>query len=124
MLNRVILAGLLLFVSLPAMAQPEPPSKTAFRAWDACVGESAQEYADMFGAMSMNDDKLDKALEDCWDEEFNYQETVRRNPELSDAAMNGLFDARKAEIRAKWRGVYVKNGIRNRAAATQAGVHK
>lgn len=109
-MRMLIMSGLLALVALPAAAQTQMlPSQAALKTWDECVGASAQDYVDMFGAVSMDDDKLNKAVEDCWDEEYKYQQAVKQNPELSDGVMDELFIAKKAEIRSKWYDVYVKN---------------
>lgn len=105
-----IISALFALAAVPALAQSQAlNTKAQLAAWDRCVGENAQDYADMFGAVSMDGDKLDKAVEDCWDEEYKYEETIKQNPSLSDGAMDELVAARKAEIRSKWFDAYVKN---------------
>jgi|GEM_PF-3764907 len=105
-----LMMSVVALAAVPALAQSQAVSTRAqLAAWDQCVGASAQDYVDMFGAVSMDADKMDKALEDCWDEEHKYLETVKQNPELSDGVMNELVAARKAEIRGKWFDVYVTN---------------
>lgn len=107
---RVFLLGsVFVLTSASAFAQATivPPS---VQAWDQCVGESAQDYVDMFGAVSMDADKMDKAVEDCWDEEFRFsQELKQERPDLSDSTIANTVAAQRADIRGKWYAHYVTN---------------
>lgn len=101
-------------LSSAAFAQGKPDTPTAL-AWDRCVGENAQDYADMFGAVSMRDgEDIDKAVEDCWDYEYEFSQNLKASqPRLSDNTIDGLVHERKMQIRNKWEAFYAKGARGN-----------
>jgi hypothetical protein len=97
-------------LSFTSLAVAAPNGEPSVKTWDSCVGENAQDYADMFGRVSVDADKIDKAVEDCWDIEYRFTQAMKAaQPQLSQSELNQAVEDRKAQIRNKWLAAYAKS---------------
>lgn len=94
-MRRLLLTCFTVFLTVPAFAQTDP----LFDAWDACVASNTADYAQMFGAVSIDDEDLSKALEDCYEAENAY---AKAHPGISVAEMA----QKRAQLRAKYLAKY------------------
>jgi len=99
--SLLLSTSLILLIS-PALAQPAAilvPDDPAYTAWDKCVGENTADYAEMFGAVSIDDEDVTNAMGDCYDSEIAYREA---HPGVPDT----IVTQHKDELKSKWIAFY------------------
>ncbi|HEY8963591.1 MAG TPA: hypothetical protein VIN59_03910 [Alphaproteobacteria bacterium] len=86
---------LLTLIGVPAWAQ----SDAAYQTWDKCIGENTADYAEMFGAISIDEKDVTNALGDCYDEEEAYRTAHPGVPET-------IIMSHKEDLKNKWIAAY------------------